>query len=222
MKIIGLTDIHGRLNSLIRIEKKLAEADLILIAGDITNFGDGDKAEEVISSIERYNKNILAVYGNCDYPSVESYLSQKGYSISWKHKEIGDYTFIGVGGSLSCPARTPSEFPESEFSTFFRSILNDFSSGSHPVRWLVLVSHQPPKNTICDRAHGGVHVGSSAVRQFIEDAQPVFVLTGHIHEGRGVDRIGNTIVVNPGPFRTGNYAEIEVDDGKLKSYSIYP
>ena len=37
---------------------------------------------------------------------------------------------------------------------------------------------------------------------------------GHIHESQGVDTIGKTVIVNPGPFMTGNYAEVELEEGK--------
>jgi Icc-related predicted phosphoesterase len=35
--------------------------------------------------------------------------------------------------------------------------------------------------------------------------------TGHIHEGIGIDRIGRTVIVNPGPFRSGHYAYAEIN-----------
>lgn len=43
-----------------------------------------------------------------------------------------------------------------------------------------------------------VHVGSRAVRRFIEENQPPLSLHGHIHESRAWDRIGRTISINPG------------------------
>jgi hypothetical protein len=41
-------------------------------------------------------------------------------------------------------------------------------------------------------------VGSTAVREVIETNQPLLSLHGHIHEGRGVSRIGKTLCINPG------------------------
>jgi uncharacterized protein len=38
------------------------------------------------------------------------------------------------------------------------------------------------------------------------------VLCGHIHEARGVDHIGRTPIVNPGPVAAGHYAVVMVDD----------
>ena len=42
------------------------------------------------------------------------------------------------------------------------------------------------------------HVGSKAVREVIEEYQPMIGLHGHIHESYAKDKIGNTPVVNPG------------------------
>jgi Icc-related predicted phosphoesterase len=41
-------------------------------------------------------------------------------------------------------------------------------------------------------------VGSTALRQAIEQTQPLLGLHGHIHESRGATRIGRTLCINPG------------------------
>jgi Icc-related predicted phosphoesterase len=43
-----------------------------------------------------------------------------------------------------------------------------------------------------------VPTGSPAVRQLIEEVQPLLSLHGHIHESKGVTRIGRTVAINPG------------------------
>lgn len=43
-----------------------------------------------------------------------------------------------------------------------------------------------------------IPVGSTAVRQIIEECQPVVSLHGHIHECRGAIKIGRTLAINPG------------------------
>ena len=75
---------------------------------------------------------------------------------------------------------------------------------------LVLVSHQPARDTVTDLAGNGAHVGSTAVRTFIERHKPVLCLSGHIHEAQGTDAIGSTILVNPGPFMEGRYVVAEI------------
>ena len=79
----------------------------------------------------------------------------------------------------------------------------------------VLVSHNPPKDSACDVIPGNIHVGSTAVREFLEEAQPDVCLCGHIHEARAVDRVGRTIVVNPGALAQGGYVLLRSSGGKL-------
>jgi uncharacterized protein len=43
-----------------------------------------------------------------------------------------------------------------------------------------------------------IPVGSDAVRQIIEEVQPLLALHGHIHESRGEVRIGRTLAINTG------------------------
>jgi Icc-related predicted phosphoesterase len=68
---------------------------------------------------------------------------------------------------------------------------------------LVGVLHTPPSDTRCDVLWSGAHVGSRAVRAWIERRRPVCTLHGHIHEspdvsGAFADRVGATWIVNPG------------------------
>ena len=43
-----------------------------------------------------------------------------------------------------------------------------------------------------------IHAGSKAVRDFIEEHQPLMGLHGHIHESYASEKIGRTICINPG------------------------
>lgn len=61
-------------------------------------------------------------------------------------------------------------------------------------------------------------VGSTAVREAIEEHSPVLTLHGHIHEARGNCRIGRTLCINPGSsYEQGDLLGAVVDlDGKKK------
>jgi Icc-related predicted phosphoesterase len=74
-------------------------------------------------------------------------------------------------------------------------------------RSTVYVCHTPPRDTALDVMHGGAHIGSRALRTFIEAHRPPLTLHGHVHEsprltGRIVDRLGPTLCVNPGDSRS--------------------
>ena len=69
----------------------------------------------------------------------------------------------------------------------------------------IYVLHSPPRDTACDVISTRQHVGSRAIRAFVETRQPRLVLSGHIHESPRVsgawrDTVGRTPVVNPGQF----------------------
>jgi Icc-related predicted phosphoesterase len=102
---------------------------------------------------------------------------------------------------------TLNEWTESEIADH----LDAAHEGVAATTPFVLVSHQPPVDTVVDRAGVGKHVGSAAVRHFIERHRPMLCVSGHIHEAQGTDRIGDTLLINPGPFLDGQYAWIEID-----------
>jgi len=80
-----------------------------------------------------------------------------------------------------------------------------------------MVCHTPPKDTAIDVVRSGLHVGSSVVRNFIEKFKPDVCISGHIHESRGKDKVGDTIVLNAGMFRDGWYIEVLIDKGVLSA-----
>lgn len=66
-------------------------------------------------------------------------------------------------------------------------------------------------------------VGSTAVRAVIERHQPALALFGHIHEGRGVSRLGKTVCINPGStYESGILlgAQIDFDGRKLVNHTL--
>jgi Icc-related predicted phosphoesterase len=80
----------------------------------------------------------------------------------------------------------------------------------------VYVLHSPPRDTACDVIAARQHVGSRAIRRFVETRQPRLVLSGHIHESPRVsgawrDRLGLTPVVNPGQFGSPKLAGVWFD-----------
>lgn len=76
----------------------------------------------------------------------------------------------------------------------------------------IMVSHNPPINTLNDTLGTGGHVGGKVVREVIETVEPLVCFTGHIHEAAGIDEIGVTKIVNPGPLGTRHYAYLDITD----------
>jgi len=59
-------------------------------------------------------------------------------------------------------------------------------------------STDPPSPVVIAGGPPSGPAGSTAVRKVVEKYQPLLQLTGHIHESRGLVKIGRTTVINPG------------------------
>jgi uncharacterized protein len=44
--------------------------------------------------------------------------------------------------------------------------------------------------------------------------------TGHIHESRAIDRIGASLIVNPGPLGGGWLAKASIVDGEVRACDL--
>lgn len=216
MKILALTDIHAKTASLKSIADDLAAADAVLAAGDITHFGGREAMLSILDEIKEYSPLLYAVPGNCDRPEAVAALAETGMGIEGKIADVNGIPVAGIGGSLPCPGTTPNEFGEADF----KRILEQEPFASLEPGAFILVSHQPPFGTKVDRAWIGGHVGSREIRNFIETKKPLLCITGHIHESRGVDAIGETKIVNPGAFKSGHYAVIEMEGRRVMDISL--
>lgn len=214
MNIIAITDLHGKKNILPSLAPELESADLLLLCGDNTHFGKQKEMEEIMLQLRGKIPAIYAVTGNCDYPEAEKYLVAEGISLNASVKKFSGYSLVGLSGSLPCPGRTPNEYSEEEYEAILGAL--SIPAGEP----LLMVSHQPPYNTLNDAVSPGFHVGSKSIRKFIEKYQPLFCFTGHIHEGRAVDHIGRTMVVNPGPAGTGNFTLVVIEENEVKNISL--
>jgi putative phosphoesterase len=211
MKIFAITDMHGRQHFDETIAHEMLYADIIVIAGDITHFGGEKEAHTILQGIKNINGNILAVSGNCDNEGVNGALNSHGINIHGTCKTINEIAFCGLKGSNKTPLHTPQEYTEIE--TSLHNLPRNNSAHVH-----VLLSHTPPIKTKVDKILLGLHVGSKALRTYIEKFQPDLVICGHIHEARGIDTIGKTLLINPGPFPK-HYALITCTDSI--TYELY-
>jgi uncharacterized protein len=57
--------------------------------------------------------------------------------------------------------------------------------------------------------------GSRAIRIIIERYQPDHSIVGRIHEGKRVDSIGQTMVINPDIFRHGGRVDIRINNSTV-------
>lgn len=206
MRILVLSDLHGSLKHLKAIEAEAERADLILISGDITHFGGRREAESVLNPLRSYGTPLFLVPGNCDTRSAVDYFDDLEINLHGSVRDFQGITLAGLGGALPGPLNTPFVFSEEEYSELL-SVITDGLVGKDIVLFL---SHQPPHGTALDKALGLRHVGCRTLRGWIEENRPFLCISGHIHEACGQDNLGLTLLANPGAFKSGAFALVEL------------
>ncbi|MBD5553300.1 MAG: serine/threonine protein phosphatase [Desulfovibrio sp.] len=208
---IAIGDIHDHVGNFAKIPE-LSEARGVIITGDLTNSGGPSAAEKVFAAIAAAGLPVFAQVGNMDLMPVNDWFEQKGVNIHGHVRELApELAICGIGGSTFTPMHTPTEFAEDDYRAWLAAEWPELAK--YPCR--ILISHNPPADTLCDDIGGGVHVGSKAVREFIEQHKPDACICGHIHEGVGCDMIGQTPVINPGQLAEGGYVVIRAKDGRV-------
>ncbi len=158
------------------------EYDLVIATGDFECLSTAEKLSEAKSKV-------LAVTGNLDDPQIADYLEETGMSVENRVETFRGLRFAGVSGQ--------------DPRTSVKKLRNfDFE---------VLLTHYPPKGVV-DVAWSGNHIGSNSVRELVIEKEPMFVNCGHVHEARGWDKLGKTLVVNAGALKEGWYAVIDGKD----------
>ena len=192
MKILAIADLHGsqyRLNIVLKNVERYSP-DLVVVCGDITQFGPGEVAKNFLDQIPI---ETLAVTGNIDTLDVgEGIDDSKATKIEMKRVIKKGIPFVGVSGVGT------NQFKVIEG----KKILDETS---------VLISHEPPYGAQ-DKVFLGLHGGSKELREIIDEYKPRLVLCGHIHEDPGVTKIGKTTVVNCSMGKRGEGALIEINE----------
>jgi uncharacterized protein len=127
----------------------------------------------------------------------------------WERYDVSRYVPLGCVSPEEGSRTVPTEESEVKWAT----IQKDLAAlvGEDPLDRAVLLLHTPPCDTPLDRAALDgktyehvpldLHVGSIAVKRFIDERQPLLTLHGHIHEsarlsGEWKIRIGRTVCIN--------------------------
>jgi len=184
-RILHVSDAHCAAARLRRLLGS-EKYDIVAATGDF-------ECVEAVEALGEAGAPVVAVTGNLDGLLVAERLRELGILLDGGLREEAGLVFAGVGG---------------------RDPLGDAERllASPPRRVDVVLSHYPPRGVL-DVTHSGCHGGLEAVRRLVEEAGPRLVLCGHIHEARGVARLGGSLVVNAGPLLQGYYAVVELAEG---------
>ena len=206
MRLLCITDLHGSLVMLTRILAAAGPVDAVLLGGDITDFGSPLDADKIIRLAQQPGAPVYAVAGNCDSAEIDRRLAELDVSLSGRAVAHGSWAIHGVSG-MPPWRKGMYQITEEELARLLEAGYEHVHG-----RQQVVLAHAPPRDTRLDRTIFGRHVGSVALRNFIDQTQPALVVCGHIHEARGIERIGDTTVVNCGHAAAGEYALAEVGD----------
>jgi uncharacterized protein len=175
--------------------------------------------------------------GNDDFFEIDEVLSSGKLVINPEGKVVeidGQHEMITLGYTNRTPWNSPREVDEDVLQKKIDAMAGKVKEMSGAIFNL----HVPPIGTSIDQApkldknlkpvvSGGdvvmASAGSSAVRDSIEKYQPLVGLHGHIHESRGIVRIGRTRCFNPGSeYGSGILKGVlcELDDDAIRSYLL--
>jgi len=161
------------------------------------------RVKEWLEGLKDSGVKYFVIAGNVDHPYMDEVL------------EGDEATFFGL---KFCGL---SYVPYTPFGTYRETSEERIREMLPKERCDVLVSHSPPKGFLdYSNYREGGHVGSEAVREWIEKYQPTLSLHGHVHESRGTARLGKTLAVNPGSEAEHGallYAVIDLDGEPVAS-----
>lgn len=213
MKVLIISDIHGNVENVGALSAEIEKADMVLFGGDFAKFGHAKTGKPVLEALEKSPVPVFAVIGNCDDPSFLEEIEKADISVEKSLVFHDGLMIAGSGGGSKFSGDTPFERTEDELAGDFDVAINSLFSDEDDqdrCRNLILIMHNPPKDTKTDMIPNGAHVGSQKLREVIERTKPVLVVTGHIHESAGIDKIGESTVINPGALLEGKYAKAEL------------
>jgi uncharacterized protein len=160
---------------------------------------------------------VYVMAGNDDPWALDEVLREARRVVSTEDVivRIGEHEMISCSYSNPTPWNSPRELPEDELYERLKIMADKLAAPERAIFNL----HPPPFDSGLDVAakvnedfsvatKGGdaveIPVGSHAVREIIEEYQPLVGLHGHIHESRGMTRLGRTLCINPGSeYNTG-------------------
>lgn len=127
-------------------------------------------------------------------------------------QHVDDLTLAGFGGGIGNRKETYFQliYPSETVRYGFRKL--KYIAGRK-----LLMFHVPPLGVLdmSDNPDIG-HLGQQVINDVIESVKPELVICGHAHSARGIERLGETTVVNPGALLDGSAAIIDMEREKIK------
>ena len=214
MKILILSDLHAHNDVLDKMDDVFAKSDAVLFAGDFAACFKPETGKEALLQLCKKHDTIFAVLGNCDNEDFLEDLEEQDVCVEKTLVYHEGLAFAGAGGGTYFTGKTEFERQEQDIIADFNIVKNCVEETGDKSLWknLILICHNPPKGKTVDAVNENLHAGSELFAKYIEENQPLAVVCGHIHEGVGMEKIGETLVINPGSLgEAGSYAQMEIE-----------
>lgn len=202
MRIAATADLHYSPQSYDHIREPLGhvrdEADVLVIAGDLTNYGKPEEMHSLLNALVRLRLPIVAVLGNHDYESsceqeLMKMMTDEGIKVldgsSYERDGVG---FAGAKGFIGGFGRgVLTAFGEKEIKAFVQASLDETLKLERALSMIrtekiVIVTHYAP---ICETVMGEPqeiwpYLGSSRLAEVIDRHGAKLALHGHAHHGK--------------------------------------
>jgi Icc-related predicted phosphoesterase len=219
LRVAAAGDVHADESRRADLEAAFArlrgEADLVLLAGDLTTLGEPEQAQVVADASRRVDVPVFAVLGNHDWHTnrageVVDVLEDAGIVVlqrSWTRVEVNGAR-VGIVGTKGFVGG----FPGSHMPDFGEPLLREvYAYATQEVEALeqglretadcdlrlVLLHYSPTLMTIeGERPEIAAFLGNDRLAHPIADHEPDLVVHGHAHAGRFDGSIGSVPVFN--------------------------
>lgn len=205
IRIAAVGDVHAGLDSTGRLAPGFVhlteQADVLLLAGDLTRHGDPDEAAVLVGELAGAGVPVVAVLGNHDHHSdrghdVRRVLEDGGCTVLEGESlvlDIGDERLgiagvKGFGGGFG--GACGSEFGEPEMKQFIRHTrevserLHDALAGLDTGVTVALMHYSPvPETLIGERLEIYPFLGSYLLAEAVDNAGADLAIHGHAHAG---------------------------------------
>jgi uncharacterized protein len=217
MRIAATADLHftpARFTALKdQLNQVRDEADVLVLAGDLTNFGQPSEMEPLLNAIVRLRIPTIAVLGNHDYESGQQdelmrMMTDEGLKVldgsAYEREGLG---FAGTKGFVGGFGRgVLTAFGEPEIKTFVRASIDEALKLERAMSQLrtkkrIVVLHYAPIAATVEGESPEIYpfLGTSRLAEVIDRHGADLVIHGHAHNGRTDGR-------TPGGVRVHNVA----------------
>jgi len=226
VRIAAAGDVHADDRSRPRIEAAFSQvggdADVVLLAGDLTTHGDPEEARVLADSCAEVGIPVFAVLGNHDWhtdraDAVRRVLEGAGVVVlerSWATCDLNG-TRLGIAGTKGFiggfPGSTLPDFGEPILREVYAETGRDVEAlekglaaiDDCPLR-VVLLHYSPTMSTLAGEPETiWTFLGTNRLDGPIQKHKPHLVLHGHAHQGTFAGAVGSVPVYNVAVHVTG-------------------